>query len=141
MWFVFFKQKTAYELRISDWSSDVCSSDLFDGDAFRLFPALPALFELTVNDDRARGRRRRGVHDDPPLHDACGRRRPRPRIVIPVFWDGAVGEGGRISNTPFQLRQPLLGRLQPPAHVEQHHPENRSEEHTPELQSLMRISY
>src|SRR3546814_996994 len=30
-WFVlffFFKQKTAYEMRISDWSSDVCSSDL-----------------------------------------------------------------------------------------------------------------
>src|SRR3546814_2795141 len=30
--FFFFKQKTAYEMRISDWSSDVCSSDL---------PALP----------------------------------------------------------------------------------------------------
>src|SRR3546814_5163752 len=30
LWTVFFfKQKTAYELRISDWSSDVCSSDLF----------------------------------------------------------------------------------------------------------------
>src|SRR3546814_5430901 len=28
MVFVFFKQKTAYEMRISDWSSDVCSSDL-----------------------------------------------------------------------------------------------------------------
>src|SRR3546814_13187247 len=29
MWlFVFFKQKTPYEMRISDWSSDVCSSDL-----------------------------------------------------------------------------------------------------------------
>src|SRR3546814_9392871 len=26
---IFFKQKTAYEMRISDWSSDVCSSDLF----------------------------------------------------------------------------------------------------------------
>src|SRR3546814_1923271 len=29
MFFFFFKQKTAYEMRISDWSSDVCSSDLF----------------------------------------------------------------------------------------------------------------
>src|SRR3546814_2156156 len=29
--FVFFKQKTAYEMRISDWSSDVCSSDLIAG--------------------------------------------------------------------------------------------------------------
>src|SRR3546814_7750540 len=28
--FLFFKQKTAYEMRISDWSSDVCSSDLVD---------------------------------------------------------------------------------------------------------------
>src|SRR3546814_1779244 len=28
---VFFKQKTAYEMRISDWSSDVCSSDLLPG--------------------------------------------------------------------------------------------------------------
>src|SRR3546814_9771517 len=28
MYFFFFKQKTAYEMRISDWSSDVCSSDL-----------------------------------------------------------------------------------------------------------------
>src|SRR3546814_4385017 len=32
--FFFFKQKTAYEMRISDWSSDVCSSDLL---AFQLF--------------------------------------------------------------------------------------------------------
>src|SRR3546814_3566116 len=29
--FFFFKQKTAYEMRISDWSSDVCSSDLVAG--------------------------------------------------------------------------------------------------------------
>src|SRR3546814_4305166 len=29
--FFFFKQKTAYEMRISDWSSDVCSSDLSPG--------------------------------------------------------------------------------------------------------------
>src|SRR3546814_8832856 len=28
--FFFFKQKTAYEMRISDWSSDVCSSDLWN---------------------------------------------------------------------------------------------------------------
>src|SRR3546814_7036071 len=28
--FFFFKQKTAYEMRISDWSSDVCSSDLIN---------------------------------------------------------------------------------------------------------------
>src|SRR3546814_5849270 len=35
VFFFFFKQKTAYEMRISDWSSDVCSSDL-------LIPSLTA---------------------------------------------------------------------------------------------------
>src|SRR3546814_11160966 len=35
--FFFFKQKTAYEMRISDWSSDVCSSDLA-GDTARRRP-------------------------------------------------------------------------------------------------------
>src|SRR3546814_8038899 len=33
VFFFFFKQKTAYEMRISDWSSDVCSSDLGVSDA------------------------------------------------------------------------------------------------------------
>src|SRR3546814_2304459 len=37
--FFFFKQKTAYEMRISDWSSDVCSSDL-------LIPLLTLLLAL-----------------------------------------------------------------------------------------------
>src|SRR3546814_3650207 len=31
-YFFFFKQKTAYDMRISDWSSDVCSSDLQQGE-------------------------------------------------------------------------------------------------------------
>src|SRR3546814_6927635 len=34
--FFFFKQKTAYEMRISDWSSDVCSSDLVQGFRVRI---------------------------------------------------------------------------------------------------------
>src|SRR3546814_16983417 len=33
VFFFFLRQKTAYELRISDWSSDVCSSDLFHAQA------------------------------------------------------------------------------------------------------------
>src|SRR3546814_10178409 len=37
--FFFFKQKTAYEMRISDWSSDVCSSDL----AFETAPEIHAI--------------------------------------------------------------------------------------------------
>src|SRR3546814_1125389 len=50
--FFFFKQKTAYEMRISDWSSDVCSSDLAqishvfpisaaDGSGWQLLRAFP----------------------------------------------------------------------------------------------------
>src|SRR3546814_8692972 len=35
MSFFFFKQKTAYEMRISDWSSDVCSSDLHDFSGYK----------------------------------------------------------------------------------------------------------
>src|SRR3546814_10462038 len=38
--FFFFKQKTAYEMRISDWSSDVCSSDL-GGSSYYAAPAPP----------------------------------------------------------------------------------------------------
>src|SRR3546814_2329255 len=44
--FFFFKQKTAYEMRISDWSSDVCSSDLIasaDSDPVARSPPLEAL--------------------------------------------------------------------------------------------------
>src|SRR3546814_5705003 len=40
--FFFFKQKTAYEMRISDWSSDVCSSDLTAARTSRAFG--PATF-------------------------------------------------------------------------------------------------
>src|SRR3546814_10744530 len=49
----FFKQKTAYEMRISDWSSDVCSSDLAEGgvskdEVFRSTP--PERRFLTASD-------------------------------------------------------------------------------------------
>src|SRR3546814_8707233 len=40
--FFFFKQKTAYEMRISDWSSDVCSSDLSRKHGRHRFPGLRA---------------------------------------------------------------------------------------------------
>src|SRR3546814_16701266 len=51
LYFFFFKQKTAYEMRISDWSSDVCSSDLGeDPDAAWSLPAWtyrdPEFFDL-----------------------------------------------------------------------------------------------
>src|SRR3546814_6587107 len=43
--FFFFKQKTAYEMRISDWSSDVCSSDLPVCKAAMLAPCNPIQIE------------------------------------------------------------------------------------------------
>src|SRR3546814_6547274 len=44
MCFFFFKQKTAYEMRISDWSSDVCSSDLNACHAHDLVMGQPGKF-------------------------------------------------------------------------------------------------
>src|SRR3546814_4547604 len=59
--FFFFKLKTAYEMRISDWSSDVCSSDLptdvrpqpNDGEveSFSLWPMAEVLERLRDSDD------------------------------------------------------------------------------------------
>src|SRR3546814_4541167 len=51
VFFFFFKQKTAYEMRISDWSSDVCSSDL-EGSRSGAYLALLATDVLR---DRAAG--------------------------------------------------------------------------------------
>src|SRR3546814_2627421 len=45
--FFFFKQKTAYEMRISDWSSDVCSSDLAWRRAFPLESSAIDYFRAT----------------------------------------------------------------------------------------------
>src|SRR3546814_19436456 len=61
MYFVF-KQKTAYEMRISNWSSDVCSSDLLR--AFDRRSEGPAR-HVAVERAQARGREQ-SVHDDPP---------------------------------------------------------------------------
>src|SRR3546814_7527063 len=52
-YFFFFKQKTAYEMRISDWSSDVCSSDLAADAAGQ--PGGNLLHELVVVAARHRG--------------------------------------------------------------------------------------
>src|SRR3546814_8893523 len=48
--FFFFKQKTAYEMRISDWSSDVCSSDLRQ----RTAPRDPSSAIAAIRKDRLR---------------------------------------------------------------------------------------
>src|SRR3546814_8091771 len=53
-WCFFFKQKTAYEMRISDWSSDVCSSDL--GHAESWLALLILLDQFPRNLHRGSGR-------------------------------------------------------------------------------------
>src|SRR3546814_3393359 len=51
MMFFFFKPKTAYEMRISDWSSDVCSSDLRAVTAEEYWPDMEGLeYRDTVTD-------------------------------------------------------------------------------------------
>src|SRR3546814_8924603 len=70
--FFFFKQKTAYEMRISDWSSDVCSSDLLFAakggmlllDALRIARARRPDIQLTVVGDK---RSRPFVPEDPSI--------------------------------------------------------------------------
>src|SRR3546814_1354780 len=66
-YFFFFKQKTAYEMRISDWSSDVCSSDLFQ-EALAAFEAanddVAITLDLTIHlADEAAWALRRGKAD------------------------------------------------------------------------------
>src|SRR3546814_17885908 len=58
--FVFFKQKTAYEMRISDWSSDVCSSDLLGDD---LLDVHAALAEQLAIEEHARHRQHFALFD------------------------------------------------------------------------------
>src|SRR3546814_1707006 len=48
----FFKQKTAYDLRISDWSSDVCSSDLLGFRVEEAVTAVEALNKVRLADGR-----------------------------------------------------------------------------------------
>src|SRR3546814_8613012 len=109
VFFFFFNQKTAYEMRISDWSSDVCSSDL----------------------PRQRGR-------PDPL--AWKRHRPTPPPGHPMRLSYGWPGGGvgrcrtRFSGAESDSSTPPPLPTSPPAAI-------RSEEHTSELQSLMRISY
>src|SRR3546814_15993118 len=58
-YFFFFKQKTAYEMRISDWSSDVCSSDLRTNSAGRPVRSFRSISHLIIAYPSIRGARRR----------------------------------------------------------------------------------
>src|SRR3546814_6302956 len=70
-YFFFFKQKTAYEMRISDWSSDVCSSDLHEPE-FRGYAEVRVWPFKQVN--RTDGQSLAGLVVDP--RDCPDRRRP-----------------------------------------------------------------
>src|SRR3546814_1778103 len=118
----FFKQKTAYEMRISDWSSDVCSSDLPDGGLSggdRVLVRHPCRCGGDKSVRRKVGDAVAGCIPAEQLQRDRGRqlRRYSDRI------------GSQLHRTAD-----LLGLLL------QHH-DRRSEEHTSELQSLMRNSY
>src|SRR3546814_9066639 len=60
--FFFFKQKTAYEMRISDWSSDVCSSDLkgLAHNSLRMRDGAGAILFLVVGKPMGSRRRSQG---------------------------------------------------------------------------------
>src|SRR3546814_10858177 len=100
-------------MRISDWSSDVCSSDLLPPDVAARRDergAAQGARRLFRADDRADENRDRGIDR-------------------PVRWRFAGGGG------------PLSAWRRADGHARDDDPARRSEEHTSELQSLMRISY
>src|SRR3546814_3548397 len=139
--FFFFKQKTAYEMRISDWSSDVCSSDLLR----RVEDRGGGLRRLDAVDLRAFLDRR--VGDDDAL---------QPRGVALIGGGRILGGGGkrygrRNEADAAEREERSRSAVRLTIGLDHEHPfwsQNqscrmlmRSEEHTSELQSLMRISY
>src|SRR3546814_9513972 len=121
MSFFFFQQKTAYEMRISDWSSDVCSSDLL------LRPLVTREFDAF--DETATERFQR------LSYDLDGRTTFASYLgttdaLSTGFWTD-YDALGRVIARSQDSEKGLLTTLS----------SYRSEEHTSELQSLMRISY
>src|SRR3546814_7566067 len=110
--FFFFKQKTAYEMRISDWSSDVCSSDLQP--------------EFLAGEGRGKARRLLQQHAERP-------RRQRRLQLAQHQWRGRLSDPAA-RRAPLRCAGQFLLQMTPPG-------TRRSEEHTSELQPLMRISY
>src|SRR3546814_5253375 len=117
--FFFFKQKTAYEMRISDWSSDVCSSDL--GKPF----ASVAVDEQARLAYLLKREYRQNTYDEATGTVTVTDRRAQAMADTGTWYQRLYG------NDP-ELRQTRDNYAMK---------ENRSEEHTSELQSLMRISY
>src|SRR3546814_10285507 len=128
-------------MRISDWSSDVCSSDLLDRGAGEV--ALPRRGALA---DEARGMRGRGQQTGDgkrtgARHDIASAKDHRGNSLI--VWEQRSRSAG--CGVPIMSLSLHGRRLHPGAAVDattvSSGGHRRSEEHTSELQSLMRISY
>src|SRR3546814_11247329 len=93
--FFFFKQKTAYEMRISDWSSDVCSSDLqaprADGQQRREIDGeeQPGEEAVAAGDQVDEADRTRDEHAAGEDRGADQRPRPDPQRRMPAALDRA----------------------------------------------------
>src|SRR3546814_3918558 len=90
--FFFFKQKTAYEMRISDWSSDVCSSDLRD----RLLPPVPRHLARPRRTRPPHRTRRTGRAGDAARATAVPRRPLTPRRPPPRLQAGLPQEEAEV---------------------------------------------
>src|SRR3546814_2145108 len=136
--FFFFKQKTAYDMRISDLSSDVCSSDLHRvGQARRRRVGTGEQARIGVEIvDKARLRRRRRQRAETGVGIKYRQQGQRDAALRSGVDDRAAGLCrvgiGRAAGGVVQIMK--LADAGEAAF-------QRSEEHTSELQSLMRISY
>src|SRR3546814_6951626 len=81
MYFFFFKLNTAYEMRISDWSSDVCSSDLVLSRPFRL-SAVPSLALVRLDAAPVFGVRGSLGHKTAGTNRPAGKRQFRNHIFM-----------------------------------------------------------
>src|SRR3546814_3990476 len=134
-------------MRISDWSSDVCSSDLAGGGGRRLLPSA-ALWLFALGDPAGEpAGRATGDHLFPSLGD---RRRTAPRpgrapAIAGAALQQPVGHGGQAAppDAGFFLdpRGCAGGARSGAGGMMAGEMPLRSEEHTSELQSLMSISY
>src|SRR3546814_2163290 len=123
--FFFFKQKTAYEMRISDWSSDVCSSDLSVG-SIAWAPDGKSLY-VTAQD----------TLEHPVFRVDAATGKVEKLKASPDEFAGNIG-----NVTPLPGGALLYSRNSALAPTDLFvRDAKRSEEHTSELQSLMRISY
>src|SRR3546814_2156340 len=133
----FFKQKTLYEMRISDWSSDVCSSDLVVRTSVYVRIARPV--HLVHRLQHRRGLLRRGaaveVHQGLAMYVLL-EHREIVAYALDVEGEGGVVTGARRDRCAAECRH---AQASSPGRPASQWP--RSEEHTSELQSLMRISY